>query len=182
MHHDIMKHIAFFLSAQTIDKKYSEPALELIRLTVKSGYSFVYGGSHYGLMKQAAEEVKKLKGHITAVTWADFEKYVNREAHKIHVAKSIPERIMMILEKSDAIIALPGGSGTLDEITAIIEGRNRDLHQKPIVLFNTNGFWDALISQYQRMFDEGFLPKKLKDLFFVSDDPKKVIRYLRSKS
>jgi len=86
----------------------------------------------------------------------------------------------MILEKSDAIIALPGGSGTLDEITSIIEGRNRDLHQKPIVLFNTNGFWDALISQYKRMSDEGFLPKKLKDLFFVSDDPEKIIRFLKS--
>ena len=175
-----MKNIAFFLSAQTIDKKYSEPALELIRLCVKSGYSFVYGGSHYGLMKQAAEEVKKLKGHITAVTWADFEKHVNREAHKIHVAKNIPERIMMILEKSDAIIALPGGSGTLDEITSIIEGKKLDLHHKPIVLFNTDGFWDGLISQYSRMYKEGFLPKKLKDLFFVSDDPEKIIRFLKS--
>jgi len=176
-----MKHIAFFLSAQEIDAKYSKPALELIRLSVKSGYGFLYGGSQRGLMKQAAREVKKLNGHITAVTWTDFEKYVNRDAHKIHVAKNIPERIQMLLDKSDAIIALPGGSGTLDEITSIIEEKKLDLHQKPVILLNSYGFWDGLITQYQRMFNEGFLPKKPEDLFYVSDKPEKIIKYLKEK-
>lgn len=163
-----------------IDKKYSQPALELVRLTSQSGYGFVYGGSQRGLMRQAAEEVKKLKGHIIACTWTDFEKFVNREAHKIHVAKNIPERIMMLLEKSDAIVALPGGSGTLDEITAIIEGRKLGLHRKPIVLFNTDGYWNGLIDQYQHMYEEEFLPKSPKELFFVSYDPKETMKYLSS--
>ncbi len=176
-----MKHIAFFLSAQDINKKYSEPAVKLVGLTVQAGYGFVYGGSQRGFMKTAAAEVKRLKRHITACTWTGFEKYVNREAHKIHVSKNIPERILMILEKSDAIIALPGGSGTLDEITAIIEGRKLSLHKKPIILFNTDGYWDGLINQYKRMFDEKFLPKNPKDLFFVSDDPEEVLDYISTK-
>jgi hypothetical protein len=173
-----MKNILFFLSAQEIDKKYSEPALELVRLTVKDGHAFLYGGSEVGLMKQAAREVKKLKGRIVGVSCSQFEHIVNKDCDKIVVAKDIAERIKILLEESDAIIALPGGSGTLDEITAVIEGRKLNLHNKPIVLFNTNGFWNNLVKQYTHMRNEGFLPKEVQSLFFVSDDPKEVMIYL----
>ncbi len=173
-----MKNILFFLSAQEIDKKYSEPVLELVRQIVKSGYSFVYGGTELGLMKQAAAEVAKLNGRIIAISSAEFAHRVNKKAHKIQVAKTVAERIEMLFDESDAIIALPGGSGTLDEISAIIDWKKRDLHKKPIILFNTERFWNGLIEQYKHMRKEGFLPKEVESLFYVSDDPNAVISHM----
>lgn len=173
-----MKNVLFFLSAQDIDKKYSEPVLELVRQTVQSGHAFLYGGSEVGLMKHAAREVKKANGRIVGVSCPQFEHIVNKDCDEIVVAKDIAERIKILLEKADGIIALPGGSGTLDEITAVIECKKLNLHNKPIVLFNTNGFWNGLITQFTHMRNEGFLPKEVESLFFVSDDPKEVISYL----
>lgn len=177
-----MKNVLFFLSAQNIDKKYSEPAIELVRKVVQSGHAFLYGGSEVGLMEQAAREVKKLNGRIVGVSCPQFEHLVNKECHKIIVAKDIAECIKILLEESDAIIALPGGSGTLDEITAVIEGRKLGLHKKPVILFNTNGFWDGLIKQYKHMRKEGFLPKEVESLFYVTDDPNAVIFHIKKSS
>ena len=172
------KRVAFYMSAQTIDRSYAEPSLELVRTVVRHGYTFVYGGSDYGLMKEAADEVTKLKGKISAVSSKEFEKVLRVGCDEHYIANDIPARIAYFIEHSDALIALPGGSGTLDEITTTIEGRKLGLHQKPIIFFNINGFWSGIIEQYRRMEQDGFLSKKPDDLFFVSDDIEEIITSL----
>lgn len=173
-----MKNIAFFLSAQNIDKKYSEPALALIKLCVEQGYGFVYGGSEYGLMKTASRLVKKLGGTITAISSEEFRSVLTDQADKTYVAKNISQRKEMFIQKSDVIVALPGGAGTLDEITDIIAKKKLGLHNKPIIFLNTDGFWDGLKMQYQRMYSEGFLLKNPDDLFFVDDNPNKILEFI----
>ena len=68
------------------------------------------------------------------------------------------ERKRMFIEHSDAFFALPGGTGTLDEITEVIAKKKLHEHKKPIVFLNINGFWDGLRDQINYMHAEGFAP------------------------
>src|SRR3989338_8890860 len=101
-----MKKIAFFLSANDLSEIYSKPALELVRLSVESGYGFVYGGTSKGLMNQAADFVASLNGHITAILSKEFVYKLKKGANKTFIAENLGERKRLLLENSDAIIAL----------------------------------------------------------------------------
>lgn len=175
-----MKNIAFFLSANDLVKKYTDPTLELVKLSVEAGYGFVYGGTGTGLMSEASDLATSLGGHITAITSKEFVMKLKVGADEEYIGEDVLERKRMFIDHSDAFIALPGGSGTLDEISAVIEGKKLNLHFKPIILFNTQGFWNGLIEQYAHMRKEGFLPMPVEDLFFVSVDPIDTINYLQS--
>ncbi|HEY6576413.1 MAG TPA: LOG family protein, partial [Mycobacterium sp.] len=73
---------------------------------------------------------------------------------------------------------MAGGLGTLDEATDILEQRKHGLHDKPVVLLNTAGFYDGLIIQLRRMEDEGFLPVPVADLVYFADEGADALAYL----
>ncbi len=77
------------------------------------------------------------------------------------VTKDLAARKALLLARADAIVVLAGGPGTLDEATEVLELRKHGLHDKPVVLLNTAGFYDGLIIQLRRMDEEGFLPVPL---------------------
>ena len=76
------------------------------------------------------------------------------------------------------VVVMAGGLGTLDEATDILEQRKHKLHDKPVVLLNTVGFYDGLTLQLRRMEEEGFLPVSLADLVFIADDGADALAYL----
>ena len=78
-------------------------------------------------------------------------------------AKDLAERKALTLARADAIVVMAGGLGTLDEATEILEQKKHGLHNKPVVLLNTAGFYDGLTIQLRRMEEEGFLPVPLAD-------------------
>ena len=83
-----------------------------------------------------------------------------------------------MLAKSDAVVVMAGGLGTLDEATDILEQKKHGLHDKPVVLLNTAGFYDGLTLQLRRMQEEGFLPVPLADLVFVTDNNARALAHL----
>lgn len=85
--------------------------------------------------------------------------------------KDLGERKAMLLERSDALVVMVGGLGTLDEATEILELRKHGRHTKRVVLLDTAGFYDGLVTQLRRMEHDGFLPVPLDDLVYVTDDP-----------
>jgi hypothetical protein len=172
-----MKHICFYLSAQEVETRYEEPALELVRLVVSAGHGFVYGGTNTGLMKKAADEVEKLNGHTIAISSVEFEKNLRPGLSESYICTSIGERKKLFLQKSDVIVVLPGGAGTLDEVADAIEQKKIGNHSKPIVLLNSEGFWDGLITQYTRMYNDGFWSMKPTELFIADADPGRVLEY-----
>jgi hypothetical protein len=86
---------------------------------------------------------------------------------------------MTILERSDAIVGLVGGIGTLDEITEMIELKKQGKHNKPIVILDTEGFYDGLKTQLQKMKNDGFIPNELEDLVHFSDTPQEARDYIQ---
>ena len=86
------------------------------------------------------------------------------------IAKDLAERKALMLARSDPRVVMAGGLGTLDEATEILELRKHGLHDKPVVLLNTAGFYDGLTLQLRRMEADGFLPVPLDELVFLADD------------
>lgn len=170
--------VGVFLSAASLPPKYTKPAVEFGKLLVENGYRFVYGGSERGLMKVVADIVDETGGEIVAVTTELFKDVLREKVSEAILTSTISERKKMMLARSDAIVTLPGGTGTLDEVTEIIELRKNGLHNKPVLFLNIGGFWNGLLSQLKKMEDEGFLFKPLNQLVYFASTPQEAILYL----
>jgi uncharacterized protein (TIGR00730 family) len=170
--------ICVFLSAADLDERYTGPAREFAELIGKGGHSLVWGGSDTGLMKVVADGVRESGGRLVGISVEFLRDWARRNADEMVIAKDLAERKALLLARSDAIVVMAGGLGTLDEATDILEQRKHGLHDKPVVLLNTAGFYDGLTLQLQRMEDEGFLPVPLADLVFVTDDNARALAHL----
>lgn len=100
------------------------------------------------------------------------------DADEMVIAKDLSERKALLLSRSDAVVIMVGGTGTLDEATEILELKKHGKHTKPVVLLNTAGFYDGLKQQFRRMDEEGFLPLPLTDLVFFAEDGVAALAYL----
>ena len=173
-----MKHIAVFCSAQNISEAYTKPAEEFGRLMVAHGYDLVWGGSDKGLMSILATAVQQNGGKLVGVSIPYFEDVARKNADEMILAKDLSERKTTMLARSDAIVMLVGGVGTLDELMEIVERKKQKEHNKPIVILNTNNFYEGLRMLLDRMLDEGFIPKDVGELAHVVNTPQEAIEYI----
>ncbi|MEU5220729.1 TIGR00730 family Rossman fold protein [Streptomyces sp. NPDC020807] len=172
--------ICVFLSAADLDERYTGPAREFARLLGKAGHTLVWGGSDTGLMKVVADGVQEAGGRLVGVS-VDFLAHKARPgADEMVVAEDLARRKALLLAKSDAIVVMVGGTGTLDEATEVLELKKHGKHAKPVVLLNTAGFYDGLKVQLQRMEDEGFLPRPLAELVAFAEDGRSALAHLEA--
>ncbi len=171
--------ICVFLSAADLDERYTAPAREFARLLGEGGHTLVWGGSDVGLMKVVADGVRAAGGRLVGVSVEFLQAVARADADEMVVAADLGARKAELLARSDAVVVMVGGTGTLDEATDVMELRKHRLHDKPVVVLNTAGFYDGLRTQFQRMHDEGFLPLPLDDLVFFADDPAAALARLR---
>ncbi|MEU8590025.1 TIGR00730 family Rossman fold protein [Streptomyces sp. NPDC048664] len=170
--------ICVFLSAADLAERYTRPASEFAELLGKGGHTLVWGGSDVGLMKVVADGVQEAGGRLVGVSVGFLQGKARAGADEMVVAKDLSERKRLLLEKSEAVVIMVGGTGTLDEATEILELKKHGHTDKPVVLLNTDGFYDGLKEQFHRMDDEGFLPRPLADLVFFADEPAGALAYL----
>jgi uncharacterized protein (TIGR00730 family) len=175
-----MKNILVFCSANDLEEKYTDPARKFARLIPRYGYGLVWGGSNTGLMKIMADTVQGAGGRIygVSVKLLEHKARPSEQADEMIIAKDWPERKATMLEKSEAIVVMPGGIGTLDEITDIMEQKKHNIHTKPIVFLNTDNFYEGFKIQLKKMFDEGFLTQSLDDMVFFTNTPQETIDYI----
>jgi len=162
--------ICVLLSAADLDPRYTRPARDFAELLGEGGHTLVWGGSDTGLMKVVADGVQEAGGRLVGISVDLFREYARKDADEMVFAKDLAQRKALLLQHADAIVVMAGGLGTLDEATDILERRKHRLHNKPVVLLNTAGFYSGLVLQLRRMEEEGFLPVPLDDLVFVTDD------------
>jgi len=130
-------------------------------------------------MKTIADSVQNNGGKIFGVTIKLFKDHRRMNADKMTIVKDFPERKKLLLKKSDAIILLPGGVGSFDEITEVIELKKHDIHLKPIVVLNIYNFYKGLEIQLKRMEKDGFLTKSLDKFLYFADTPDEAIDYIK---
>jgi uncharacterized protein (TIGR00730 family) len=172
--------ICVFLSAADLDERYTRPAREFAELIGKGGHTLVWGGSDTGLMKVVADGVREAGGRLVGISVVFLRAWARKDADEMVLAKDLANRKALMLARSDAVVVMAGGLGTLDEATEILELRKHRLHNKPVVLLNMAGFYDGLALQLQRMEADGFLPVPLADLVFLADEPAGALAYLEA--
>ena len=139
---------------------YQEKAIALAQGLAENGFGLVYGGASIGLMGQVANAVVQHGGEAVGVIpefMLDYE-IAHNDLTELHVVRTMHERKAMMAERASAFVALPGGLGTFEEILEIATWGQLNQHQKPMMLYNVNGFYDALIAQLDHAVLEGFLP------------------------
>lgn len=173
-----MKYIAVFCSAKELPERYTQPTEEFAKLIAEHGYHLVWGGSDTGLMRVVARGVREGGGKLLGVSVDLFKDVVHKSPDEMIIANDLGERKATMLERSDAVVMLPGGTGTLDETTDIIEEKKNHLHEKPIIVLNIDHFYDGLKIQFEKMRDEGFLHRPLEELVYFADTPQEAMVYI----
>ncbi|WP_436517977.1 TIGR00730 family Rossman fold protein [Ekhidna sp. To15] len=179
-----MKRIAIFCGSKMgNDPKYAASTKELISALVSQGIEIVYGGGDVGLMGIVAETALENGGTITGVI--PDKLYEMEVAHtgitKLYRVKDMHERKALMADLSDAFIALPGGVGTLEEMTEVMTWAQIGYHSKPCAFLNTNGYYDHFIAFFDHMEAEGFLYKSLHDQAIVEEDSFTLVKSLFKK-
>lgn len=141
--------IGIFCSANdNIDPVYFEKTTELGHLLAEKGHSIVFGGSNKGLMECIAKAMHDKGGTTIGVIPRLLEQGRRVSDHvDVNIAcDDLTDRKALMMAQSDIFIALPGGVGTLDEIMTVAASHSIGYHQKKVILYNINGFWDPLIT------------------------------------
>lgn len=161
---------------------YKEKAIALAQGIAEQGLGLVYGGASIGLMGQVADTVIQHGGETVGVIpefMLDYE-IAHNHLTELHVVRSMHERKALMAKRASAFIALPGGLGTFEEILEIATWGQLNQHQKPMMLYNVNGFYDALIAQLDHAVIEGFLPPQHRAKLIVCNSSQQIFSALKN--
>ncbi|NQZ44536.1 MAG: TIGR00730 family Rossman fold protein [Flavobacteriaceae bacterium] len=173
-----MQHLVVFCGSNPgNDPEYGAQAFALGKQLALTGIGLVYGGGKVGLMGKVAEGSLQHGGKVLGVI-PDFLK--RKEVHheglqELIVVKSMHERKLLMHERSDGIVMLPGGFGTFEEFFEMLTWAQLGLHQKPIGILNTSGFFNELLVLFDQMVAKGFVKKVHKSMIIVSDEPEELL-------
>ena len=131
------------------------------------GARVVYGGGHVGLMGIVADSALRAGGTVIGIIPEHnrAQEVQHTGLTELHVVPDMHTRKRMMVERADAFVILPGGLGTLDEAFEILTWKKLKLHNKPIIIFNQDGYWDEMIALIDRTIDEGFSQPADRALF-----------------
>ncbi|TCP61873.1 hypothetical protein EV663_10358 [Rhodovulum bhavnagarense] len=147
-----------------------------------AGWRLVYGAGDVGLMGRVARAAQTAGGQTFGVIPIHlFDREVGkRDLSTFIVTENMHERKKVMFMNSDAIVVLPGGAGSLDEFFEVLTWRQLGLHEKPILLLNTEGFWDPLTALIDHFIAEGFAEPSLRDFVQRVPDVPTLITDLRA--
>ena len=167
-----MKSIAVFCGSRLgTNKELIESTYDLGKTLANKTITLVYGGAKIGLMGKVAQGAIDGKGKVIGIIpgFLQTKEIVSHDLTELITTKNMHDRKVMMYEKSDGFIIIPGGFGTMDEFFEISTWGQLGLHSKPIGILNTNGYYDDLIKQCAKMVDLGFLAQANFDAILVSD-------------
>ena len=166
-----MKICVFCSANQQLDPAFFTLTEELGRWAAAQGHTIVYGGVNCGLMECVAKAAHEAGGRTIGVIPQIIEKngriseYVDVEV----LCDNLSDRKQLMLDQSDVFVALPGGIGTLDEEFTIAASATIGYHQKRVILYNMNGFWDALIALLDNLQQRGVVRSHWHEYILVAN-------------
>lgn len=147
--------------------EYASVARKLGKIMAARGIRLVYGGASVGTMGHMARAVLAEGGQVVGIipSQLDEKEVTLEQCSELHVVGSMHERKKMMFDKSDGFLVLPGGVGTLEEMIEVGTWRQLQLHEKPIVVLNHEGYWTHLIEMLKHMINEDFAKDSLHEIF-----------------
>lgn len=180
----LIKNICVFASASNdLAEVYYKDAGKLGLLIAQSGYGIVYGGSRRGLMYACAGAVKQAGGKVYGIMpqkLAELGLANPDDCDEFYVTNGMRERKAKLDELSDAVIAIAGGFGTLEEISEMITQKQLGYNNKPIVILNTNNLYNHLVEFFENVIQQGFADKALRSVYYVANSPEEAIDYIKN--
>ena len=172
--------IAVFCSASyEIDPKYNKVAREFVRAASLRGYRIVSGGTIKGTMGEISDELKSCGGYHLGVVPRFMEQYAYPELSELVWTDTISERKTVLREDTCAVVALPGGIGTLDEVIETFTLMYLKKYDGKVCLLNYDGFYEPLRALLQHYVDEKMLPQTAMDKVKFADTPEQLLEMLR---
>ncbi|WP_290789842.1 TIGR00730 family Rossman fold protein [Flavihumibacter sp. UBA7668] len=151
----------YLQQARLLGEKLAEAHIELI-----------YGGAKVGLMGAVADGALSKRGKVTGILprFLQSKEIAHENLSELILVESMHERKTIMHHRSEGVIALPGGFGTLEEFFEMLTWAQLGLHSKPIGILNTDGFYNSLLVLVQEMVDKGFLKKINQQMILQSED------------
>ncbi len=179
-----MKICVFGAASPKIDEEYIRRVEALGEELVKRGHSLVFGGGGNGLMGAAARGVQSQGGYIVGVIPSFFEneniEAVFEYCDEVVETATMRERKQIMEDRSDAFIIVPGGIGTFEEFFEIMTLRQLCRHNKPIALYNINGYYNELNAMMQAAVEKGFVRSAVDALYKTTDNIDELFEFLET--
>ncbi len=178
-----MKICVFCSSSDAVGPEYFSAASSLGALIGSGGHTLVFGGGKVGMMGAVARSVHESGGRVIGI----IPEFMHRkpgvtyeECDELVVTDDMRERKARMMETSEAFVALPGGFGTLEELSELITLLQFRLLTRPLALVNTLGFYDGLAGMFERFYREKFAKPENGAVFSLVDDPHAAMQYIRT--
>lgn len=169
---EIKKVCVYAASSPYVDQKYFKATERMANDLVDNEVTVVYGGGAIGLMGHLADIVVAREGQIVGIM-PNFMKKVelnHKSVTEFIFVADMHERKKRFLEEVNAVIALPGGCGTFEELLEVITLKRLGLFMEPIIIYNAYGYYDPLIQMLERSIDEKFLKEKHRMMWTVINE------------
>ncbi len=167
-----MKSIVVFCgSSDGNDKKVIDVSYDLGKTLAQENITLIYGAAKIGIMGKVAQGALDNKGTVVGIIPKFLKKkeVVHTNLSELIITENMHERKLLMHERSEGVITLPGGFGTLEELFEMITWGQLGLHQKPIGVLNVNGFYDDLLKMLQKMVSQGFLKQDNYNMLLVDN-------------
>ena len=173
----------FASSSSRINTEYATAASNLGLLLAQANMDVVYGGGGIGLMGKLADAVLENGGTITGVipSFMKDEGWDHSNVKEMILTQDMGERKKRMFAMADAVVALPGGVGTLEELTEAITLKQLGLFVGPIIILNTLDFYKSFIDFLEHMISGHFLRYEHKGMWKIAETPEAVLSYLLKK-
>lgn len=174
--------LVFCASSRQCDSAYHELARELGTLLARARHPIVYGGGADGSMGALADGALAAGGHVTGIQprfMAELE-WTHTAISALHLVDDMQERKRMMVEGCDAVVALPGGSGTFEELFEVLTAKRLGLFTGPIVLVNQRGFYDPMLALLEHAIEERMMDVRHRAMWQVVERAEQVIEAIET--
>ncbi|MBQ8974690.1 MAG: TIGR00730 family Rossman fold protein [Oscillospiraceae bacterium] len=169
-------------SSQKIDRTYIEAGEKLGEIIAGHGHGLVFGAGATGMMGAAARGVHRIGGEIIGIVpdFFNVDGELYEQCTELLKPSTMRARKQLLEERSDGFIITPGGIGTFDEFFEILTLKQLGRHQKPIVIYNINDYYDEMLEMLQSSMDGEFVRRDCEKLYYVTSDPLETVEYMEN--
>ncbi len=169
-------------SSRQCDPAYHQAATRLGVLLAQSGVTVVYGGGRVGSMGAMADGALSAGGRVIGVLprFMDDLEWGHERLTELILVNDLHERKRLMIQEVDAVVALPGGCGTWEELFEAMSWKRLGLYCGPIVIVNTGGFYDPMLAQIERSIGQRFMDERHRAMWTVVENPEQVIEAIRN--
>ena len=177
-----MKISVFAASSSKIPQEFFNVASALGKSIAQHGHDVVFGGGGMGLMGRLADSAMESGGKVIGVIPEFMVKngWGHNDINEMIVTADMNSRKKKIFEISDAVVSLPGGVGTLEELTEAITLKQLGLFNGPIVILNSNNFYDLLLAYFDQLISQNFMRSEHRSMWKVVENPEDALKYIDS--